>query len=236
MVTGGGSGIGLACARALAADGAEVTVLGRRAEPLQRAVAEGAAHACLVADAQDEETIVAAGPFGIVVHAAGAAESAPFAATDRALVERMLAANLLTAFAVARAVLPPMLAARQGRIVFVASTAALKGYPYVSAYVAAKHAVLGLARALAVEVAGSGVTANAICPGFTDTPLLAASIERIVVATGKTADEVRRSFVSYNPQKRLVRPEEVAAAVLWLCSEEASAVNGKAIAIDGGET
>lgn len=236
LVTGGGSGIGLACARALARAGAEVIVLGRREEPLRRAVADGAAHAVLVTDARDADAIVAAGPFDIVVHAAGAAESAPFVKTDLALLERMLAANLLTAFAVARAALPAMLPAGYGRLVFVASTAGLKGYPYVAAYVAAKHAVLGLVRALAVEFAASGVTINAVCPGFTDTPLLAESIARIAAATGKSADEVRRSLASHNPQRRLVQPEEVAAAVLWLCSEEASAVNGKAIAIDGGET
>ena len=236
MVTGGGSGIGLACARGLTNAGAEVTVLGRREEPLRQAVANGAAHAILVADAREGDAILAAGPFNLVVHAAGAAESAPFAKTDFTLLERMLAANLLTAFSVARAALPAMLLTRQGRLVFVASTAALKGYPYVSAYVAAKHAVLGLVRALASEFADSGVTINAVCPGFTDTPLLAESIAKIVSVTGKTEDEVRKRFAAHNPQNRFVQPEEVAAAVLWLCSDEASAVNGKAIAIDGGET
>lgn len=236
LVTGGGSGIGLACARALSGAGARVTVLGRRPAPLQAAVAEGVAHRALAADARDRAAIEAAGPFALVVHAAGAAESAPFARSDAALWARMIEANLMAAVAVAQATLPAMLQARAGRIVFIASTAALKGYPYVAAYVAAKHALLGLMRALAAEHAASGVTINAACPGFTETPLLAASVARIVAATGRSEDDARAALVRANPQGRLVRPEEVAAAVLFLCGPAAGAVNGQAIAIDGGET
>jgi NAD(P)-dependent dehydrogenase (short-subunit alcohol dehydrogenase family) len=132
--------------------------------------------------------------------------------------------------------LPPMLEAGFGRVVHIASTAALKGYPYVSAYVAAKHALLGLTRALAQEVATKGVTVNAVCPGFADTEIVAQSVARIVAKTGRSEAEARAELAKHNPQKRLVRPEEVAEAVLMLCMPGASAINGQAIAVDGGET
>jgi NAD(P)-dependent dehydrogenase (short-subunit alcohol dehydrogenase family) len=205
-------------------------VLGRREAVLRQAVEAGAAAAFLVADVTD---LPALPDCDLLVNAAGAAESAPFLKSDMALWQRMLAVNLLGAVAATRAVLPDMLARGHGRVVNIASTAALKGYAYVSAYVAAKHGLLGFTRALALEVAERGVTVNAVCPGFTETPLLAESIARITTSTGRDAAAAREALAAHNPQRRLVRPEEVAEAVLYLCTAEA--VNGVALPIAGGE-
>ena len=233
LVTGGGSGIGAACAAALTAAGARVTVMGRREAPLRAVVDRGDAAVALQGDVTAPPALP---PFALLVNAAGAAESAPFLQSDAALFERMWRVNVMGAVAVTQAVLPPMLEAGFGRVVHIASTAAVKGYPYVSAYVAAKHALLGLTRALAQEVATKGVTVNAVCPGFTDTDLVAASVARIVAKTGRSESEARAELAKHNPQKRLVRPAEVAEAVLMLCGPGASAINGQAIAVDGGET
>jgi NAD(P)-dependent dehydrogenase (short-subunit alcohol dehydrogenase family) len=230
LVTGGGSGIGLACARALSGAGARVTVLGRREAPLRDAVATGAAAAFLTAD------VTALGELpdcDVLVNAAGAAESAPFLKSDLALWQRMLAVNLLGAVAATQKVLPGMLARGHGRVVNIASAAALKGYAYVAAYTAAKHGLLGFTRALALEVATKGVTVNAVCPGFAETPLLEESVSRITASTGRSAEAARDALAAHNPQRRLVRPEEVAEAVLYLCN--AAAVNGVALPVAGGE-
>jgi NAD(P)-dependent dehydrogenase (short-subunit alcohol dehydrogenase family) len=233
LVTGGGTGIGLACAAALAAAGARVTVFGRREGPLRAAVEAGHAHALMVGDVRSPE---AALDVDMLVNAAGVARSAPFLRSDDALWREMLDVNLMGAVAMTRAVLPGMLERRTGRVIHVASTAALRGYAYTSAYVASKHALLGLVRALALETAEKGVTVNAVCPGFTDTDIVATSVANIVARTGRSEAEAVAELAKFNPQKRLVRPEEVAAAVLFLAGPAASAVNGQAIAVDGGET
>ena len=240
LVTGGGSGIGAAIAKALDRAGAEVSVLGRRRPPLLDVLA-GLEHpgAALAADVTDPASLEAAfaelSVLDLLINNAGAAESAPFERTDAALLERMLQVNLVGAFEVTRRLLPKLRAAAAGRIVNIASTAALKGYPYVSAYAAAKHGLLGLTRALAVELAGTRITINAVCPGFTETDLLELSITTIQAATGLSASEARARLAATNPQRRLIAPDEVAHAVLWLCSEAARGVTGQAIVVAGGE-
>jgi NAD(P)-dependent dehydrogenase (short-subunit alcohol dehydrogenase family) len=240
LVTGGGSGIGAAIARALDRAGAEVSVLGRRRPPLLEILASlSQPGEALGADVTDPASLEAAcarvGPLDILINNAGAAESAPFERTDAVLLERMLSVNLVGAFEVTRRLLPSLRAAAAGRIVNIASTAALKGYPYVTAYAAAKHGLLGFTRALAVELAGTPITANAVCPGFTETDLLEHSVATIQAATGRSASEARARLAASNPQRRLIAPEEVAHAVLWLCSEAARGITGQAIVVAGGE-
>ena len=242
LVTGGGRGIGRAIAEALMRAGATVTILGRDRATLERVVQDGAAHHALVADVSDQAAVNAAvaeaatrQPIDILVANAGAAESAPFGKTDAAMFRRMLDVNLMGVVHAAQAVLPSMKARQRGRIVAVASTAGLKGYAYVSAYVAAKHAVVGLVRALALEVAVQGITVNAVCPGFTDTDLVSGSIDNIMAKTGRSREAAIAELAKHNPQGRLVTPAEVADCVLWLCGEGASAITGQAIPVAGGE-
>ena len=245
LITGGGSGIGAAVAQLLADAGATVSLAGRRAEPLRK-VAAGLQHASTIvadvsleadADAMVEQARMANGPIDIVVANAGAAESAPAAKLDFGHWQRMLGVNLTGAFLTVKAALPDILRpdARVPRIVFIASTAGLKGYPYAAAYCAAKHGVVGLARALAAELAPRHVTVNAVCPGFTETPLLAASLAKIVAITGRGQEEAAAELTRLNPQRRFVQPAEVAQTVLFLCSSSAQAITGQAISVSGGE-
>ena len=244
LVTGGGSGVGRAIALALAASSVAVTICGRRPEPLDRVAREHENIHALTADVTNETSVealyetaqAARGPFDIVVANAGMAGSAPAHRTTLADWQRTLDVNLTGAFLTVRPALAGMANRGAGRIVFVASTAGLKGYPYVASYVAAKHGVVGLMRALASETARSGVTVNAVCPGFVETDMLDQSVRRIVEKTGRSAEEARASLVSSNPQGRLIQPEEVAAAVMWLCSDAAGSITGQAISISGGET
>jgi NAD(P)-dependent dehydrogenase (short-subunit alcohol dehydrogenase family) len=242
LVTGGGRGIGRAIAATLSRAGATVTILGRNRSPLDDAVASGDAHAAVVADVADRASVDAAvakaavrQPIDILIANAGAVESAPFVKSDAALFQRMFDVNVMGVVHAAQAVLPAMKARRRGRIVAVASTAGLKGYAYVSAYSAAKHAAVGLVRSLALEVASSGITVNAVCPGFTDTDLVAASIDTIMSKTGRSREQAVAELAKHNPQGRLVTPAEVADTVLWLCGDGASAITGQAIAVAGGE-
>jgi len=244
VVTGGGRGIGAAIAAELAQAGARLTLMGRgRAQlELQARKLEGQVRVetCDVTDPDDvkrafEGAVRALGDVAILVNNAGQAESQPFGQTTLALWQRMLEVNLTGAFLCTQAVLPGMLEAGWGRIVNIASTAGLRGYPYVSAYCAAKHGVIGLTRALALELAKKNITVNAVCPGYTDTGLLEASLARIAQKTGRSRAEARTLLTQANPQGRLVEPAEVAQAVLWLCLPGSAALTGQAIAVAGGE-
>jgi len=246
VVTGGGSGIGAATAAALLRAGARVTLMGRdaaRLEAQRASLGDADKVACVSVDVTDEAAVEAAftqaaeqlGAIDVLVNNAGQAQAAPFAQTDLALWRRMLDVNLTGAFLCTRAVLPTMLARKHGRIVNVASTAGQVGYPYVAAYCASKHGVIGMTRALALEVATQGVTVNAVCPGYTETELLQASIEQITRKTSRSAEEARKILVRHNPQQRFVTPEEVANAVLWLCAPGSSAITGQSISVSGGE-
>jgi len=247
VVTGGGSGIGAAIASALAAGGARVTLVGRNRDKLEtrRKALEEAGHkiAVTTADVSDPGSVEAGfaeaaarfGPPAILVNNAGIAPSAPFLKTDLETWNHVLAVDLTGVYLCTQQVLGPMLEAGDGRIVNVASTAGLTGFGYVTAYCAAKHGLIGLTRSLAIEVARKGVTVNAVCPGFTDTEIVAESIRNIVAKTGKSEQEAEAALTAHNPQGRLIQPEEVAEAVAWLCLPLSRSVTGQSILVAGGE-
>jgi 3-hydroxybutyrate dehydrogenase len=243
VVTGGGRGIGRAVAAALAAAGAVVTVLGRTEASLRDTIASGEAAGCAVADVTDADqtkrqlaaAAKARGAIAILVNNAGTVETAPFMRTDASSFSNMWNVHLMGAVHSSQAVLPGMIEAGFGRIVNIASTAGLKGYAYVSAYCAAKHALVGLTRALALETAARGITVNAVCPGYTDTELVRANVDRLSAKTGRATNAVLAEYENASPLGRLISPQEVAAAVLYLCSREAAAVTGTTVAVAGGE-
>lgn len=243
LITGGGTGIGAAIARSLGREGARLTLVGRRRDRLEE-VASGPFDALVApADVTDREQVQscfalareAQGPITILVNNAGTAEARPFAETSERDWRAIMSVNLDALFHCCQAALPDLLAAERGRIVTVASTAGLKAYRYSAAYVAAKHGAVGLMRALALELASTSVTANAVCPGFADTNLASEAAAAIQAKTGRTEAEARAALAAFSPQKRLVSPAEVANAVTWLCLPESQAMTGQAIAVAGGE-
>jgi NAD(P)-dependent dehydrogenase (short-subunit alcohol dehydrogenase family) len=248
VITGGGRGIGAVIAETLARLGASISLISRNAEVLQatanRLINEyGAKVATAPADVADEAAVKKAmaalkdalGAPTILVNNAGVAISSPFLKSDAAFWRKVLDIDLMGAVYCTQAVLPAMLEAKWGRIINIASTAGVAGYAYITTYCAAKHGMIGLTRALAIETARTGVTVNAVCPGYVDTEMTAQTVANIVSKTGRSREEAIASLVSHNPQGRLIHPREVADAVAWLCGENAASVTGQSIAIAGGE-
>jgi NAD(P)-dependent dehydrogenase (short-subunit alcohol dehydrogenase family) len=245
VVTGGGSGIGLAIARRLHEMGATLTLVGRKRAKLDEALAtlDDSRHDARACDVGDPSAVAhtfkalldARRAPHILVNNAGCATAAPFADISDDIWDETFRVNVTGVFHCMRAALPMLLQARAGRIVNIASTAGLIGYRNVAAYCAAKHAVIGLTRAVALEVARSGVTVNAVCPGYTDTDIVREAVANIVRESGGSETDARDALMRRNPQRRFVTPEEVAATVGWLCSPESQSINGQAISVSGGE-
>jgi NAD(P)-dependent dehydrogenase (short-subunit alcohol dehydrogenase family) len=247
LVTGGSRGLGLQIAEALGEMGAKLAITARKKDELDQAASRlekldvaVSVHVCDIGKREAiaplaEEVLTKFGRVDILVNNAGQAKSAPLARTDLAHWQDMLAVNLTGTFLCTREVIAEMTRRGSGRIVNVASTAGLLGYAYVSAYCAAKHGVIGLTRAAALEAAKSGVTVNAVCPGYTETEIVQEAVANIVAKTGKSEAEARAALVARNPQGRMIQPDEVADAVLWLCLPGSGSITGQAIAIAGGE-
>lgn len=243
LVTGGGTGVGAAIALRLANDGAKVTITGRRADVLESFAKSHENIAFVVCDVTDESSVKTAfdeakqnfGMVDFVIANAGAANSKPFNKLSADDLQFMLDVNLKGVFHCFQAGLTDMKQAGAGRLIAVASTAGLKGYGYVSHYCAAKFGVVGMVQALAIELGKTGITANCVCPSYVDTPMTARTIENIMAQTGLDEAGALKALVKDNPQGRLIKPEEVADSVAWLCNAGALAINGQAISISGGE-
>ncbi len=247
-VTGGGRGLGLAIAETLVRLGAQVTIMGRNLANLQekaailaqRFEATVASERLDVTDPKLIETAFQAasarlGPPAILVNNAGIARAAPFAKTDLNLWRDVIDTDLTGAFLCTRQVVSAMAASDFGRVINIASTAGLSGYPYIAAYCAAKHGLIGLTRALAREFARTPVTVNAVCPGYSDTEIVAAAVESIAAKTGRSTDTALAELIAHNPQGRLVQPREAAEAVAWLCLPSSASITGQSIVVAGGE-
>ncbi|MEP6983399.1 MAG: SDR family oxidoreductase [Sphingomicrobium sp.] len=241
LITGGGTGIGAAAAERLSAAGAKISLLGRRMEPLL-AVAErlsGSAIGCDVTDSHQirnafDEARTLNGPIDLLIVNAGIAESAPFHKMTRESWDRIIATNLTAAFECSNAAIGDLLKSGNGRLVFVASVASLRGVPYASHYAASKHGLLGLMRSLAAEYAKTGLTVNAVCPGYVDTPMTDQSVARVSEITGRSEGDARSAITNMNASGRLVDPEAIGNVVAMLCLPLSRDINGAAITIDGG--
>jgi NAD(P)-dependent dehydrogenase (short-subunit alcohol dehydrogenase family) len=241
LITGGGTGIGAAAAAHLAEAGAKVSLLGRRMEPLQQAAEQlgGYAIACDVTDPQQignafDEARTINGPIDLLVVNAGTAESAPFHRLQRDSWDRIIAVNLTAAFDCAQAAIADLWKSDNGRLVFVASVASLRGVPYAAHYAASKHGLLGLMRSMAVEYARTSLTVNAVCPGYVDTPMTDQSVARVSAITGRSEAESRGAITAMNASGRLVSAEAVGQAIAMLCLPVSRDINGAALTIDGG--
>ena len=239
LVTGGGTGSGADLARGFAAAGAQVVVTGRRPEPLAAVANSASGIQAVVGDVTSEADVARmfaeAGPVDIVIANAGVAESAPLVRTSLELWQQMIDTNLTGAFLTLREGLRQLQGREWGRLIVISSITGLKGYPYVSAYGASKHGVVGLMRMIAQEVAGTGITSNALCPSYLNTEMTERTIENIIEKTGRTREEALKSITRMSPLGRLIEPSEVTAAALWLCGAGSDAINGQAIGIAGGE-
>jgi len=239
LITGGGTGLGADLARGFAGAGATVWIAGRTATVLEQTAARYKGVHAVECDVTDETSVGAmfdfVGDTDVVIANAGASASAPFERTETAQWQQMIDVNLSGVFYTFRAAMRRMRKAPWGRLIAVASTAGIKGYPYVAPYAAAKHGVVGLVRSLALETARGGVTVNALCPGFLDTEMTTRSIANIVAKTGQSPGDARAALERMSPQKRLIEPAEVTAAALWLCGPGSEGITGQAISISGGE-